>query len=252
MLYSSGTTGRPKGVKPPLPGGAARHDRRRSPASCRCCSASTPTVGLPLPAPLYHAAPLRFSMASQRLGGTVVVMEHFDPEEALALIERYQVTPRQCRADDVRPHAQAAARGASDATTCRACKVVHPRRRAVPGRGEAADDRVVGSDHPRVLRGHRGQRLRLHATPRTGSRTRAPSASALVGRSCTSSTTTATSCRPASRARSTSRAAPTFEYHNDPEKTAVVAQRARAGRRSATSATSTTRATCTSPTARRT
>jgi long-chain acyl-CoA synthetase len=43
------------------------------------------------PAPLYHAAPLRWTMGVHRLGGTVVVMEKFDPEAALALIEKYRV-----------------------------------------------------------------------------------------------------------------------------------------------------------------
>jgi fatty-acyl-CoA synthase len=47
------------------------------------------------PAPLYHAAPLRWSMTVQRLGGTVVMMEHFDPERALAAIERYHVNASQ-------------------------------------------------------------------------------------------------------------------------------------------------------------
>ena len=47
------------------------------------------------PAPLYHAAPLRFCMSVHQVGGTVIVMERFDPEEALALIQRYQVTHSQ-------------------------------------------------------------------------------------------------------------------------------------------------------------
>ncbi|MCX7620790.1 MAG: AMP-binding protein, partial [Acidimicrobiales bacterium] len=47
------------------------------------------------PAPLYHAAPLRFSMAVHQVGGTVIVMEHFDPEQFLALIESYKVTHTQ-------------------------------------------------------------------------------------------------------------------------------------------------------------
>ena len=47
------------------------------------------------PAPLYHAAPLVFSMSMHRLGGTVVVMEKFDPRECLELIERYRVTHAQ-------------------------------------------------------------------------------------------------------------------------------------------------------------
>ncbi len=44
------------------------------------------------PAPLYHSAPLRFNMAVHRLGGTTVVMDRFDPEWALELIERHRVT----------------------------------------------------------------------------------------------------------------------------------------------------------------
>jgi long-chain acyl-CoA synthetase len=47
------------------------------------------------PAPLYHSAPLFYSMSTMRLGGTVITMEHFDPEETLALIEKYHVTHAQ-------------------------------------------------------------------------------------------------------------------------------------------------------------
>jgi long-chain acyl-CoA synthetase len=47
------------------------------------------------PAPLYHSAPLVWCMSVQRLGATVVAMEHFDPEQCLALIERYRVTHAQ-------------------------------------------------------------------------------------------------------------------------------------------------------------
>lgn len=47
------------------------------------------------PAPLYHAAPLRFCMAMHRLGATAVVMERFDPELALRLIEQHRVTVSQ-------------------------------------------------------------------------------------------------------------------------------------------------------------
>ena len=47
------------------------------------------------PAPLYHAAPIAWSSAVHRLGGTVVLMEKFDPEGALAAIERYKVTDSQ-------------------------------------------------------------------------------------------------------------------------------------------------------------
>ena len=47
------------------------------------------------PAPLYHAAPLRFCMTVQRMGGTVIVMEKFDPRWALTLIDQYRVSHSQ-------------------------------------------------------------------------------------------------------------------------------------------------------------
>lgn len=95
MLYSSGTTGRPKGIEFPLPPEdgplgeweIAEHSRARY-------GWSEDMVYLS-PAPLYHAAPLRVSLAVQCVGGTVVVMERFDPAEALGLIERERVTHSQ-------------------------------------------------------------------------------------------------------------------------------------------------------------
>jgi acyl-CoA synthetase (AMP-forming)/AMP-acid ligase II len=47
------------------------------------------------PAPLYHAAPLRWSMTVHKIGGTVVIMKKFDAEAALAAIEKYKVTCSQ-------------------------------------------------------------------------------------------------------------------------------------------------------------
>ena len=47
------------------------------------------------PAPLYHAAPLRFNMMAITLGGTSIIMEHFDAEEFLKLVEKYKVTQSQ-------------------------------------------------------------------------------------------------------------------------------------------------------------
>ncbi len=95
MLYSSGTTGRPKGIRPALP--ERKVDEPGDPYVAvfgMMYRFDADTVYLS-PAPLYHAAPLRFSATIQAIGGTVVVMERFDPEGALAAIERYRVTHSQ-------------------------------------------------------------------------------------------------------------------------------------------------------------
>nr|WP_194163408.1 acyl-CoA synthetase [Polymorphobacter fuscus] len=94
MLYSSGTTGRPKGVRGPLPEGALDAGDALTGLVAMLYQFGPDMVYLS-PAPLYHAAPLRYCMAVQRFGGTVVVMERFDPETYLALVETYRITHSQ-------------------------------------------------------------------------------------------------------------------------------------------------------------
>jgi long-chain acyl-CoA synthetase len=94
LQYSSGTTGRPKGIRRGL--------QHLSPAEAP--NMLTPllmAVGLSgdavylSPAPLYHTAPSFWSMSVQSMGGTTVVMEKFDAEQALEAIQRYRVTHGQ-------------------------------------------------------------------------------------------------------------------------------------------------------------
>jgi len=94
LQYSSGTTGRPKGIRREL---------------AHVAPADAPNMLTPLmtavgitgesvyvsPAPLYHTAPSYWSMVVQSMGGTTVVMEKFDPELALECIQRYRVTHGQ-------------------------------------------------------------------------------------------------------------------------------------------------------------
>jgi long-chain acyl-CoA synthetase len=95
MLYSSGTTGNPKGVNIGMPPNPAIDAEHWIAAMCANLFKQDEHSIYLSPAPLYHSAPLRFSMGTQRLGGTVIVMEKFDPEFALALIEKYRVTDSQ-------------------------------------------------------------------------------------------------------------------------------------------------------------
>lgn len=93
MLYSSGTTGYPKGVKKPLPNFAFGEDPAPNLFGL-LYGMGTDSLYL-TPAPLYHAAPLTFTMAALRHGISVVVMEHFEAEAALLAIAQYQVTHSQ-------------------------------------------------------------------------------------------------------------------------------------------------------------
>ena len=144
MLYSSGTTGRPKAIRTTLP------DRQVTEPGDTMLAVFAPMYGFGpdtvylSPAPLYHAAPLRFCGLITATGGTAVIMTRFDPEEALRLVEEHRVTHSQwvptmfvrmlkLPAEVRERYASSTARG-------------DPRGRPVPGRGQAPDDRVVGAD----------------------------------------------------------------------------------------------------------
>lgn len=94
MMYTSGTTGLPKGVRRPLKLGAWGSDARRAERLRDLFGMSADTVFLS-PAPLYHAAPLRFTMTVLRLGGTVALLPKFDAETALDAIMETGATHTQ-------------------------------------------------------------------------------------------------------------------------------------------------------------
>jgi acyl-CoA synthetase (AMP-forming)/AMP-acid ligase II len=94
MLYSSGTTGRPKGIRRPLSGRPFGAEAVLAPMLSGLMGFGDGDVYLS-PAPLYHSAPLLWSMTAQRLGGTVVLMERFDPDDCLALMDSHRVTHAQ-------------------------------------------------------------------------------------------------------------------------------------------------------------
>jgi long-chain acyl-CoA synthetase len=94
MLYSSGTTGRPKGVLRPLPDRSPAEPLSMIAARLNLWRFREGQIYLS-PAPLYHSAPLAGVSGTIRRGGTVIVMERFDPERFLELVERHRVTHTQ-------------------------------------------------------------------------------------------------------------------------------------------------------------
>src|SRR4029077_18272874 len=95
MLYSSGTTGRPKGIKKAFEGNKIDVPNAFLKVLCADMCGMGPESIYLSPAPLYHAAPLRFNMMATILGGTSVIMESFDAEQFLKLVAQHKVTQSQ-------------------------------------------------------------------------------------------------------------------------------------------------------------
>lgn len=94
MLYSSGTTGKPKGVYWQPHAESIHADHPMSGSVGAFFGFGVDTVYLS-PAPLYHAAPLHYNLMVLGMGGTSIIMEQFDPVQSLALIELYKATHSQ-------------------------------------------------------------------------------------------------------------------------------------------------------------
>lgn len=95
MLYSSGTTGMPKGIALPFPNEPLAEWGSGVSTLSSMLFGIDDTKRYLSPAPFYHAAPLRFCMAAHMLGSTVVAMENFDAETYLQLVEQHQITHSQ-------------------------------------------------------------------------------------------------------------------------------------------------------------
>ena len=94
LMYSSGTTGQPKGVALTLAGTPLESSATSVSGLMMVLFGFGPDGVYLSPAPLYHAAPLRFTMAATALGGTAVVMDRFSPsrlcvQEQIHTIDRY-------------------------------------------------------------------------------------------------------------------------------------------------------------------
>ena len=118
MLYSSGTTGRPKGILRPLPEQPPAQNLPIFDFLLKLWHYREGMIYLS-PAPLYHAAPQAAVNLTIRTGGTAIIMESFDPERYLELVAALGRHPQPAGADDVLAHAEAAGGGARRVTTCR-------------------------------------------------------------------------------------------------------------------------------------
>ena len=95
LLYSSGTTGRPKGIKLPLPDYAVDEPGYKYVSIFGFLYGFDESTVYLSPAPVYHAAPLRFGGVIHALGGTLVMMEKFEPVAFLEAVQEHRVTHTQ-------------------------------------------------------------------------------------------------------------------------------------------------------------
>lgn len=91
MVYSSGTTGRPKGLKFASATGSPIQPNPGALLFEKFYGLGKDTVYLS-PAPLYHSAPMGMTAGIQAVGGTAVVLPKFEPEAFLEAIERFRIT----------------------------------------------------------------------------------------------------------------------------------------------------------------
>ena len=183
----------------PHPASWSRTTRARWPATAARTETSEDSVYLS-PAPLYHSAPLMSCMTIHRIGATGGRDGALRRRGGAGADRAVPGHPQPARA---RPCSSGCCK--LDPGRARALRPLepaarHPRLRALPGRGQAPDDRVVGAHPPRVLRRHRGHGHDHHRLARSGWPIPARSAAPAAARS-TSSATTATSCRPGETGR---------------------------------------------------
>jgi len=241
MLYSSGTTGKPKGVKPPRVGEPLGSGGGFVLLVQGLYGADGDSVYLS-PAPLYHAAPAGWTTAMHRLGATTVIMDRFDPVEVLRLVERYRVTHAQFVPTHLVRMLRVPEdeRARYDLSSLR--MAVHAAAPCPPEVKRAAIEWLGGRSSTSTTRAARAP-ASAPSTPRSGWPTPAPSA-ARCWAPCTSSAPTATRSRWARRARcgsSPGRASSTTVIRRRPPPPSTTG----AGARSATSGASTRTATCT-------